>query len=116
MRDARGRIKNTIRPVAAGSTRCVGLGLGGVYKPAGLLIRLQPSSIHFYTSSAVCCRIFIYYSRIFSLLRFYTNKFEMSASGKSLLGLWLYRMGEEEWKMKDSYHTDREVCLIIYFN
>jgi hypothetical protein len=25
-------------------------------------------------------------------------------------------MGEEEWKMKDSYHTDREVCLIIYFN
>jgi hypothetical protein len=40
----------------------------------------------------------------------------MSASGKGLLGLWLYRMGEEEWKMKDSYHTDREVYLIIYFN
>jgi hypothetical protein len=47
----------TIRPVAAGSTRCVAR-TWGVYKPAGLLLRLQPSSIHFYTSSAVC-RIFI---------------------------------------------------------
>jgi len=26
----------------------------------------------------------------------------MSGSGKGLLGLWLYRMGEEEWKLKDS--------------
>ena len=40
----------------------------------------------------------------------------MSGSGKSLLGLWLYRMGEEEWKMKDSYHTDREVRFIIFFS
>ncbi|KAK4008327.1 hypothetical protein OUZ56_013470 [Daphnia magna] len=34
---------------------------------------------------------------------------DMSGSGKGLLGLWLYRMGEEEWKMKDSYHGDREM-------
>jgi hypothetical protein len=25
----------------------------------------------------------------------------MSASGKSLLGLWLYRAGEKEWTLKD---------------
>lgn len=35
----------------------------------------------------------------------------MSGSGKGLLGLWLYRMGDEEWKLKDSYRNDREVKM-----
>lgn len=40
---------------------------------------------------------------------------KMSGSGKGLLGLWLYRMGEEEWKLKDSYNSDRQVFLIIIY-
>lgn len=27
----------------------------------------------------------------------------MSGSGKGLLGLWLYRQGEDEWKLKDDH-------------
>lgn len=36
----------------------------------------------------------------------------MSGSGKGLLGLWLYRMGEEEWKLKDS-GTEHKVFLLV---
>lgn len=39
----------------------------------------------------------------------------MSGSGKGLLGLWLYRMGEEEWKLKDSVAEHRVSKLIQLF-
>lgn len=38
----------------------------------------------------------------------------MSGSGKGLLGLWLYRMGDEEWKLKDSYNSDRQVFIFLF--
>ena len=39
----------------------------------------------------------------------------MSGSGKGLLGLWLYRMGEEEWKLKDSVAEHRVSRQFIQF-
>lgn len=39
----------------------------------------------------------------------------MSASGKSLLGLWLYRSGEQEWAIKrgSPIHKPNEVTVNI---
>jgi hypothetical protein len=39
----------------------------------------------------------------------------MSASGKSLLGLWLYRSGEQEWAVKEGspIHKPKEFIVII---
>lgn len=46
----------------------------------------------------------------------------MSASGKSLLGLWLYRSGEQEWALKEGspIHKAKEfivnlILIHIYF-
>lgn len=39
----------------------------------------------------------------------------MSASGKSFLGLWLYRSGEREWSVKQGspIHKRKEFAVII---
>lgn len=41
----------------------------------------------------------------------------MSASGKSLLGLWLYRSGEQEWALKEGspIHKAKEF-IVNQFN
>lgn len=42
----------------------------------------------------------------------------MSASGKSFLGLWLYRSGEREWSVKQGspIHKRKEFAVIILIN
>ena len=37
----------------------------------------------------------------------------MSASGKSLLGLWLYRSGEQEWAVKEGSPAHKRKDLVI---
>jgi tryptophan 5-monooxygenase len=37
----------------------------------------------------------------------------MSASGKSLLGLWLYRSGEQEWALKEGSPIHKQTDFIV---
>ena len=40
----------------------------------------------------------------------------MSASGKSLLGLWLYRSGEQEWALKEGSPIHKAKGFIVNIN
>lgn len=37
----------------------------------------------------------------------------MSGSGKSLLGLWLYRSGEQEWSVKEGSPLHKKKDLLV---
>jgi hypothetical protein len=41
---------------------------------------------------------------------------KMSASGKSLLGLWLYRSGEQEWAVKEGSPMHKPTDFIVIIN